>query len=221
MFKKFIKQAVALSVFAIAVHAHSMPIVLDFEGGGDLAMIQDFYNGGTDSQGNMGVDYGISFSGDTLSIIDSDAGGSGNFANEPTGDTIMFFLDSTSAILNIAAGFDTGFSFFYSSSTTATVSIWSGLNATGTLLETIDVAAQFDVGCVGDPNGAFCNWTPVGVAFAGTAMSIDFGGTANFTGYDDITFGSVDPGTTPVPEPGTLALLGIGLLGLGAKRRYF
>ena len=52
--------------------------------------------------------------------------------------------------------------------------------------------------------------------FAGTAMSIDFGGTANQTGYDNITFGSSTPGT---PEPGTLALLALGALALGATRR--
>jgi hypothetical protein len=187
---------------------------LTFEGVGDGASIDDFYNGGTDSLGNSGTDYGVAFSAATLGLIDADAGGGGNFANEPTPNTIMFFLDTNNSVLNYAAGFTTGFSFYYTSSTIATVNVYDavdGPTGSGSIIATLDVAAQFTDNCVGDPTGTFCNWTPVGVAFGGTAYSIDFGGTANQTGYDNITFGSTNPN---IPETGTLALIGIGALGL-------
>ena len=197
--------------------------VLDFEGVGNQAAINGFYNGGTDSNGNSGTDYGVAFSPATLGLIDSDAGGTGNFANEPSPNTILFWLDSSSAIMNVAAGFDTGFSFYYTSSTAATINVYDGLNATGNVIGSIDLSAQYTNNCTGDPNGTFCHWDPIGVSFAGTAYSIDFGGTANQTGYDDITFGSATAGDTgnnaSVPEPPVTALLGLGLLGIGYMRR--
>jgi hypothetical protein len=209
----------AIALAGTTTLANATITVLDFEGIGDLAAINDFYNGGTDSDGNSGTNYGIQFSPNTLGIIDEDAGGTGNFANEPSPDTVMFWLDDTDAIMNVPAGFDTGFSFFYSSSTAASVSVYDELDATGTLLGTIDLVAQGFDDCTGDPTGDFCNWTPIGVAFAGTAKSIDFGGTANRTGYDDVTFGSDIPDPSPNPEPATLALLGLGIAGLAHQRR--
>lgn len=208
---KFLKNSIAAAVVAAALPAFAAPIVLDFEGVGDLNAVGDFYNGGG------GTNYGVSFSEDTLAVVDADDGGSGNFANEPSSNTIMFFLEANNAVLNNAAGFDTGFSFYYSSSTAATVTVWDGVNATGNILGTITLDAQHTTGCVGDPSGTFCNWTNVGVAFSGTAKSIDFGGTANQTGFDNITFGS----STALPEPGTYALMALGLAGIGltARRR--
>lgn len=198
------------------IAANANIIVLDFEGIADQAAVGDFYNGGG------GTNHGIEFSPDTLAAVDEDAGGNGNFANEPSADTVMFFLASNTAILNFANGFNTGFSFFYSSSTDASVDVYDGVNATGNLLGSLNLVAQFSDTCSGDPTGSFCNWDPAGISFMGNAKSIGFGGTANFTGFDDITFGSTIPGgpRNTVPAPGTLALfsLALGLLRLRYRR---
>lgn len=212
------RAVLAAALMAGATAAQAAPIVLDFEGAGNLANLNNFYNGGTDSLGNSGTNYGIAFGANTLSIIDEDAGGNGNFANEPTPSTIMFFLTG-SAVLNYAPGFTTGFSFFYSSATAASVVVYDGLDATGNVLATLNLASQFNDGCVGDPSGAYCNWTAVGAAFSGTAKSIDFGGTVNRTGYDNITFGSATPIVGTVPEPTSLLLAALALGGLAASRR--
>lgn len=211
-----IKNALAAaSLAAMMVPAMADPIVLDFEGIGNGTAVGNFYNGGG------GTNYGVQFSPATLALVDSDAGGGGNFANEPSPNTIMFFLDANNAILNLAAGFTSGFSFFYTSSTAADVTVWDGLNGTGTLLGTISLTAQFTNNCSGDPTGTFCHWDAIGVAFAGTAKSINFGGTANQTGYDNITFGSATPVVAGIPEPSTYAMLALGLAGVGfvARRR--
>jgi hypothetical protein len=47
---------------------------------------------------------------------------------------------------------------------------------------------------------------------------VDFSGTANFVVYDDITLGSATPGTG-IPEPASLAIVGLGLLGIGMVRQ--
>ncbi len=208
-----VRSLIAVAVLAVAMPASAAVIVLDFEGLPNQSSVGDFYNGGG------GTNYGIEFSDATLALIDADAGGDGNFANEPSPNTIMFFLQANNAILNYAAGFDTGFSFFYTSSTAATVTVYDGVDGTGNVLGTLDLVAQYTNNCVGDPSGSFCNWSPVGVAFAGTARSIDFGGTANQTGFDEITFGSARPGDpTPVPEPATLLTLGAGLAAVVRRR---
>ena len=84
-------------------------VVLTFEGLKDNEAILDFYNGGTGSLGSTGTNYGVRFGADSRALIDLDAGGSGNFANEPSPHTIAYFLSGAGVLMNVAAGFDTGF----------------------------------------------------------------------------------------------------------------
>ena len=215
------QKVLSVFLFFIATStANANIIVLDFEGLGNRARVLDFYNGGTDSMGNSGTDYGIFFGSNSLAAIDSDAGGSGNFANEPSADTALFFLTG-SAVLNYAPGFDNGFSFFYSSAAVASVFIYDQINAAGNLIATLNLSAQYNNGCVGDPNGQYCNWTAVGVSFAGIARSIDFGGTVNRIGFDDITLGSAIAGGEPAvaaSAPQSLMLMLVGLAWLFRKK---
>lgn len=197
--------------------ASAAPITLTFEGVGDQASVLNFYNGGTDGAGHSGTNYGISFSSASLGIIDSDAGGTGNIGNEPSASTVLFFLSGSAATMNVAAGFDTGFSFYYTSARAGFVRVYDGLNGTGNLLASLSLTANTG-NCAGDPNGSFCQFDPIGVAFAGIARSVDFGGSADYIAFDNVTLGASSP-AQDVPEPGTLALFGLGLAGLARLRR--
>ena len=207
--------AAGLSAAALAAANDDDVLVLDFEGLGDQETVLEYYNGGSGGNGSgPGPDFDISFSPNALSLIDSDAGGSGNIGGEPSPDTVLFFLEGTETTLNAPNGFDDGFSFFYSAPFfPGDIQVYSGLNATGDVLATLDLPLTPDSG-VPDDAGNFAPLVPLGVAFNGVARSIDFGGTANFIVFDNITVGS----DVPVPEP-TLGLLAAGAGTLLLRRR--
>lgn len=220
MCNRYLKAALVTATTCVAAAAsHATVIKLDFEGLGSEAQIGEFYNGGTDSMGNAGTNYGISFGTNTLALQESDP--YANFSRTPSGETIMFFLTGT-AILNYAPGFSDGFAFYYSTVYfAAKVQVYDSLNATGNLLGEIQLGA---LGYGPDPDNDYSNWAIGSLSFAGTAKSINFGGTVNKVAYDNITFGSTNPNavSTPpsdVPEPGSLALLLAGGLAALAPRR--
>ena len=188
---------VLLSFLLIFARSASAEVYkLTFEGLKDNEEILEFYNGGTGSQGSSGPNYGISFSANALALIESSAGGSGNFSNPPSEHTVAFWLEGTSAVMNVPAGFNTGFSFYYSSNFAASVIVYDDVNGTGNVLATIPIESQRQGDGCSDSN--YCNWSVAGASFIGTAKSVSFGGTADYTVYDDITFGTSDPDIQPV-----------------------
>jgi hypothetical protein len=196
-----------------ALPLNAQVTVLTFEGLGDQTPVGNFYNGG--GGGNLG----ITFSENALAIIRGNAGGSGNFAGEPSPSTILFFLNGNAATLNMPSGFTTGFSFFYSAiNNPGMITVFDGENSTGNILATLNLGTTPSTpgqgACANNPSGDFCPFVPVGVTFSGTAKSVDFGGAVNQIGFDNITFGSGTPVPGVIPEPNSLALLGTGLLGL-------
>lgn len=209
----------AMLILLLAAAAQASVIVLTFEGLKNLEPIGQYYNGGFGGSGSgPGPNYGIEFGSSALAIIDSDAGGSGNFANEPSPSTIAFFLSGPGVVMNVPAGFTTGFSFFYTAvSYAGSVTVWDDLNGTGNLLASLNLPA-LGSGCGGDPDGSFNCWSAVGVSFSGVAKSVNFGGSANQVGFDNVTLGSENPGGE-IPEPGSMGLLASGLVAVWLRRR--
>ncbi len=210
--------SIAVLVMGIAGNASADSFTLDFEGIGNLNQIGNFYNGGA------GTNYGVSFSDNALGLIDSDAGGTGNIGGLPSPDTAMFFLGGSAATMNVEAGFDTGFSFFYSAvADPGYVEIYDDLNGTGNRLAYMNLPLTPFNGSP-DPTGVYSPFLPViGVEFAGIAKSVVFGGVIDKIGFDNVTFGSAVPqgggNGSETPEPATLFLLGSGLAGLAGFRK--
>jgi len=211
------KKLFATVTLSVALATQVSAQVLTFEGIADGAAIGNFYNGGA------GTNFGIDFFGNALARRSRVNGcnGGGNFAQHPSGCTILFFLESSSTGMNRAAGFTTGFSLFYTAAfNPGSLQVFSGLNGTGTLLASLGLPTTGNgaalPGCGGT---SFCPFAPVGIGFAGTAQSIVFAGVADQIGFDDVTFGSVTPGAPVVPEPSTYLLVASGLFGLGLVRR--
>ncbi|MBC7707118.1 MAG: PEP-CTERM sorting domain-containing protein [Rhodoferax sp.] len=131
------------------------------------------------------------------------------YANAPSPIGVAFAqldgVTNTAAYMNVASGADNGLSFYYSSgsSIAGAVKAYSGLNGTGTLLGSFNLAATDD---------AFSIWTPVTFTFSGTAQSFDLSASANVVAFDNIS---------AVPEPETFAMLlsGLGLMAFIARRR--
>jgi len=135
------------------------------------------------------------------------------YSNAPTPGAVMAAVDGDGA-MNVASGFLGQLSFYYSATQDTSVNVYSGLNGTGDLLGTINLAANATPanGCTADI--AFCFWSTATFDFAGLAKSVQFGSTAGVAGFDNVTINAV-----PLPAAGWLLLSALG--GFGALRRKF
>lgn len=205
------KLAAGLAACLLSVSpAFAAPVTLDFEGATSFGSVSNFYNGGTDNFGASGTNYGVSFGLDALAL--SNDPGAPFYSNAPTNGTILNVV-GTDGAMNVSAGF-TEASFYYSSSAATSVSVYSGLNGTGTLLGTVALLANAQSGC---SDTAFCHWDLASVVFNGVAQSIQFNGVFDSTlgtlaGIDNVT-------VNEVPLPAGLLLLPSGLAMLGLARR--
>jgi hypothetical protein len=208
--------AVALLLLGASTAARAQITQLTFEGLANGQVIGNYYNGG--AGGALGITFGNTAQG----LISSAAGGTGNFQGQPSGVTIMFFPTAANAFMDVAAGFDTGISLFYTAVNVAgALSVYDGFGGTGTLLGTVLLPVTPSMpGTPGCPGAqSYCPFQAASLAFLGTARSAVFSGSADQIGYDNVTFGSTSP-VTATPEPASLVLLGTGLVGVfGAVRR--
>lgn len=199
--------SLGLLALGASIPSRAGVITLTFDTLQDTESILNYYNGGTGSLGSgPGPNYGITFSPSAQAIE------SGNYANNPSPPGVLFFLGGGGAVMNMAAGFTTGFSFFYSAADPnhpGSVTVYDGLDQTGNVLASLALPVTPTL-----PPGSppYNNWVPIGVQFTGTARSVNFSGAANFIGFDNVTLGAaLPPGT--VPEPSSLAMAGLGCLG--------
>ncbi|WP_457390157.1 PEP-CTERM sorting domain-containing protein [Roseateles sp. P5_E1] len=126
------------------------------------------------------------------------------FGNAPSPLGVAFVqlggVVNTAAYMNVAAGVAGGLSFYYAGTDTATISAYSGLNGSGSLLGTITLTAT----------GDYSTWSQKILSYSGTALSFDLTGTNGVAALDNIS---------AVPEPSSIALLLAGGALVLARRR--
>src|SRR5215468_8690444 len=124
--------AAALAMLLIgATAASAAPVVLTFEGLGNLEPVYNYYDGGLGGNGSgPGPDYDITFN---YSFIASQWINDDYLDAPPSGTMTLTKGDSGVLTINVPAGF-TDFSFYYAAAEPGRVYVFSGAYGAGDLL---------------------------------------------------------------------------------------
>jgi hypothetical protein len=188
--------AVALLACVGAGAANAGTVVMNFDTMTVGATVDNYYNGGTDSLGETGPNYGAVFTPGDWEVS------TGFGETSPPNFAYSF---SGAGAVNVANGFTGSVYFTYGAFTPSTVSIYSGLNGTGTLL------AQA-TGLDASPEA----FGPETISFSGKGESIVVSSGAAQFGWDDLTLSGV---AVPEPAAWALMLVGVGAIGAGLRVR--
>ena len=128
---KIILAPLAVALLGAALTASASPIpadfTLNFSGVANLANVARFYNGGTDSAGYRGHDYGVSFGG-TVHLNENGPYVSGpahmSFAANLFGDNVAFFIKFNAARNDV----DGGLSYIFGSNYSDTARVAGNAN---------------------------------------------------------------------------------------------
>ena len=193
-----VKLIAALAAGLLSAPGFAAASILDFEGPTSFDPIGDFYS-------SLGVSFGL----DGLALSNDELGP--YYSHSPSPGTV-FAPVGPDATMNVAGGFAGNISFAYSSKLASSVSLYSGLDGTGTLLGTLNLTANAQNGCTDSP---LCFWSLASLDFTGIAKSLTFGGLANQAMFDDVTFSA----PVPLPAAGWLMMSALGGLGAWARRK--
>ncbi len=136
----------------------------------------------------------VTFGPEWLSLVDSDAGGSGNIANEPSPDTIAFQIGPMTPIeLSEGVRFVRVHFVADPSATPVELYAYDGPGAGGNLVS-FDTRSTGGVNppalCTGDPTGSFCLWDALTVVSATDDIRslLAYNLAPGAVGYDDLTW---------------------------------
>ena len=102
-FTNRISLCAASAVLCAASPSSASIVQLTFEGLQDNEQVGGFYNGGAGGFGSIGSqNLGFTFSGNARALIDADQGGTGNFGNEPSPSTVMYFTGGSAITIRHA-----------------------------------------------------------------------------------------------------------------------
>jgi hypothetical protein len=153
--------------------------LITFEGIGDNAVIGVI-------PGPVTVTFGASW----LGLIDVDAGGTGNFANEPSPSTIAYFLDTNDINISLSPSVQYLEFFYTASEISLPVTVTAYDSGNNVVDSEVGNVLGTDPNCTGDPNGPFCAWGVITLTAASDniAYVTITGGVSNQFGIENLQF---------------------------------
>lgn len=187
---------------------------IDFEGLGDNQEI-----------GTVSGEPNVTFATGWLALIDADAGGSGNFANEPSPDTVAYVPAGAYGPIDFDEGVQFA-QFFYVASAISlpvTLTAFDGPGGTGNEVDSVQgdtIGTDFDgAPCTGDPSGNFCLFDILTLAAdTNNIRSVVISGAVpNQFAFDDMEYCTFIP-PAPLAPTWAWALLAVLIAGGAAWR---